>query len=226
MLASRMPQTTSDWIIFGAIVAVVIFISALQALHHRRRRASLAAAARELGLQDVDVKSSDAGYIHHPVKGQRGHKLRLCAVGFVADRAARLSEFTFQTGSGKYTRTNYNLQLSLECPESWPAIHLSDKPDFMNRPISQLFRSARPVTDDAVFEKRWQVRGAGATRAAATLTPELRALLLQGEKTEFWSIQDGWLTCTRRRACKPKDIRGLIDRAVQVRDAMASTLGE
>lgn len=222
LAAYRAPQTTTDWIVLGCILAVVAAVSVFQVFRHRRRRTALAGAARELGLESVDAKSPDAAYIHRPVKGEKSHKVTLCAVGIVADRSARLAEFTYVTGSGKSSRTHHNLQLSLECPEFWPTIHLCDRPGIMNRPISELFRSAKPATDDAAFDKRWQVEGPEDARRM--LTPELRAVLLKGEKAEFWSIQDGWLTCTWRRACKPADLPVLLARTQQVRDATAAIL--
>ena len=146
--------------------------------------------------------------------------------GILADRAARLAEYTFITGAGKHSRTHCNIQISIECPETWPVIHLCDKPGFMSRPISQLFRPATPITDDAAFDKRWQVEGPGAVQALRTLGPDLRALLLRGDKAELWSIKDGWLTCTWRRACKSKDLPTLIARAQLLRAALVGVLGE
>jgi hypothetical protein len=224
LLATKLPQKPTDWAVFGVILAVVIAVMMLVGLYHSRRRKALLAAAGELGLAPVDLKSPDAQFVHELVKGQRSPKIRLCAVGFLGDQSARLAEYTYVTGYGKHSRTWHSLQVSLECPESWPAVHLGTAPGFMNRPISDLFKGRNPVTEDAAFDKRWQPQG-NVAEAARMLTPELRAYLMQGEKTELWSIKEGWITCTWRRACKTTDLPRLIGRVQQARSLVAAAVG-
>jgi hypothetical protein len=224
LLASRLPQTSSDWIVFGSIFAVVILALIANDLRHRRRRRQLLAAARELGLESVELNTPEAAFIHTNVKGQRSHKLRLCAVGFLGGRSARLSEYTFTTGSGRHSHTHYNLQLSQECPPDWPTVALADRPDFMHRPITQIFSKAKPVTDDAAFDHRWAVQASDEARAKKLFGPDVRALLLNGGKNEFWSVQDGWLTCTWRRVCGPADLTRLVARTEAVHAAVAAAL--
>jgi hypothetical protein len=204
---------------------VVILVLIANDLRHRRRRKQLLSTARELGLESVDLNTPEAAFIHTNVKGQRSHKLRLCAVGFLGGRSARLSEYTFMTGAGKHSQTHYNLQLSQECPQNWPNVALADRPDFMHRPITQIFSKPRPVTEDSAFDQRWSVQGPDEAGAKDLFGADVRALLLSGERAEFWSIQDGWLTCTWRRVCGPAELPRLIARTETVYAAIAAALG-
>ncbi len=225
-LAARAPKTPADWLVLGGIFGFILLVALVNVLHHRRRRRLLAAAARELGLESVDLKSPDAAYVHQPIAGQKSFKLRVCAVAILADRAARFCEFTYITGSGKSTRTHFNTQLSLECPEHWPELILTGSVDFMHRPVGEFFKSKPGATDDAAFDKRWKTFGPASAETARRLGPEIRALLLQGDKSEIWCIKDGWLTCTRRKVGTAKDLPPLVERTQQVRTRLAAEFGD
>src|SRR6185436_5944124 len=165
-------------------------------------------------LAIVEHGEPERGYVHRKHKGQKDFKIRLCGVGAVGRRAVRAVDFTYQTGSGKSRRTYHNLQVSFDCPPEWPPIWLGDQPEFMHRPISQLFGGGgNASTPDAAFNKRWTVSCENHVMPVTLLTPEVRELLMQGPKCERWAIADGWVTCTWRKAGTMKDLRQITARA-------------
>jgi len=156
-LIARIPKNPGDWVVFAAILAVVLAGFALTALWNRARRRKILAAAENLGLARVDKGDAEAEYRHRPIKGQHSFDLKLCAVGLIDGHAARLAEFTYSTGRGRGRRTWSNLQVSLECPPQWPTLALDAARGFFRRPITELFKEPQPPVEDEAFNKRWEV---------------------------------------------------------------------
>lgn len=211
-LAARLPKSPTEWMILGGITATVVLAMIVSTVRDRARRRKLAEALPSLGVEPVELDSPQAEYIHEPQPGEKEFNLRLCAVGMVGGLAARIAEYTFDTGSGKSRHTWPNLQVSLECPLDWPRTAILPTRGFLRRPI-ELFGSSRPAPNETAFNKRWSVTCEDAAFRDALLTPELGAFLLQGHKTERWSIADGWLTCTWKKACGVRDLADVAQRA-------------
>ena len=221
VLAARVPQTPTEWVIIGGSVVVALGFMIVRGLYHRRRRARLGAAAQEMGLAMVDVKSGDAGFVHEQAKGQSRPVLRLCCVGVVDGLAMRLAEFTFDTGSGKSRRTHYSLQLSVECPGEWPALRVEERPGLLRRPISELVGRSKQAADDDPFAARWTTTG----EPGSLLSEEAKAFIMGAAKGESWAVGQGWLTYTWRRAGKPEDLGALRARAQGLLDLLRRAPG-
>jgi hypothetical protein len=214
-LAARLPKSPTEWMIVGGIAAAVVLAMIVSTMRDRARRRKLAEAFPSLGVEPVELDSPQAEYIHEPQKGETEFTLRLCAVGMLGGLAARIAEYTFDTGSGKSRHTWPNLQASLECPLDWPRTAIFPARGFLQRPI-ELFGSVHPAPNQTAFGKRWSVTSDDAAFRDALLTPELGAFLLKGHKTERWSIGDGWLTCTWKKPCGVKDLADVVQRAQEM----------
>jgi hypothetical protein len=191
-LAYRTPRSTSDWYFIGAVAAFVILMMILVAVYHRRRRGQIALAAQNLGLARVDARAPEAGYVHRPQPRECRFALEVCAVGVLEGRAARIAEYNYATPSGKSHLTHHNLQVSLECPDDWPAIRIPEVYGIAERPAEQLLW----VNPAGNPPRPW-----AADHAQRLLSANVRALLAMGGRLEAWDIGDGWLTCTWRKSC-------------------------
>ncbi len=208
MLATRMSRTTADLVLLGALLALLVLGMSGLGIYHRRRRRHLTEAAQALGLTLVDPRSIEAGMLHHTLDGQSLLWLRLCAVGMLDGRAARLAEYSYTIGKGKGAVTYHNLQLCLECPDSWPPIHIADVRGIEHRPGEDFVRIVPGMSADSPDQ------------ATALLSTRARALMAQGAYYEWWDISDGWFACTWRKPCSAKQLPVLIERTTAVLNAL------
>jgi hypothetical protein len=224
---SGRPLTPADMLCvgigFGGMVAVFSTIAFSISLAHRKRRRKISEAAQLMGMQSIDPKSPGAGLVGEPARRGRGERLRVCSVGVVEDRAARLAEFTLTIGGGRHRRIYHNLQLSLECPDSWPSLVLWAAPGA--DAIWYVFCRARGASPDATFRNRWRLSADQLAAVAAKFSPALRAVFLNGPLHECWVIRSGWISCTWRRPCTDRDVPQLVNRVQAVRAALTDAFG-
>jgi len=193
----------------GLSTAVIVFLwLGVEALFDRRRLSLLRSRLEFLGFSPRE--SEDIHY--EPTPRDRNLALAVNARADWNGVPIRVTEFSFQQGTGKSTVKRRVTQAAMAAP---------DLPEFRLRPAG--FRATGDLADlrilpssdksvEARFARRWLIICPEGGDAFAQFPEPLSEWLLDSPRHESWASADGELSCSWSRTCTPDQAEQLLAR--------------
>jgi hypothetical protein len=221
----------NDLLIVLGCVAAFAVIMVLVHRAHKKRMAGLQAMLDSKGFsatwgKEAKEKALSAGVMNFigPFRtlrtGEKG--VNWFALGMVEDRRCVVLEHRYTTGSGKNSSTHYHTIASVEAPERWPVLQLSEEAFFHK--IGEKLGLRDIKVEDEEFNKRFRVKCDDEDFAVLALTPEMQAWLKLLPKRVEVSIGDRAVCVVKRWVCKAEDVATLIAAAGALRNMMPAEL--
>jgi len=208
LVSITIPKGQTKLYVGAPVFLLIVLWMGAEALLERRRISLLTARLGLLGFSPRE--SSDIHY--EPTDRDRNLAL---AVNMRADWKGvpiRVTEFTFQQGSGKNTVKHRYSQAGADAP---------DIPPFQLKPagflVTQNFSDLKvlPASDDspaARFSRRWHIVWPHADEAHERFPEPLVEWLMDAPRYESWTCANGELSCSWKRGCTPDQAEQLLGR--------------
>lgn len=227
------------FIIVGCLVLFAAAAVTLVTRSARRRRQEIEQrlGARGFGWVTFNRKNGDdresAFAPFASITALRGGAkgLKWIARGRLAAREAAVAshQYMVYTGHGGHsiTHTLVAILCDPDCA-GWPPVMITRKRGWV---LSAKARASVVETGDAEFDKRFRVRCTDAGLALAVLSPAVRAVIAEPQKSESWSItgQEIWVVggagrgvlCLMRQAtARPEQLERMLGRLERLVDAL------
>ncbi|MBX3381717.1 MAG: hypothetical protein KF805_16615 [Phycisphaeraceae bacterium] len=208
LLRAGIPRGQTKLYVGAPTVVLVFAWAASEAYFDRRRKGMLKSRLEFLGFSH----RASANIHYEPEDSHRNLSLDLNMEADWQGVPIRVTEFSFQQGSGKSATTHRYLQV---------AAIADDVPDFRLAPAGFLSRRKASKVTSAhmqetsaapLFARRWKLTGPFLDEASEHFPEPLMRWLLEAPRYESWRCEGGELSCSWKRNCTPDQAEQLLER--------------
>ncbi len=223
LLASRGPQSPTEWVILGGILVVGLLLWWFFDTREKNRRAEIGEKLRALGFtHDGAGCSPDAPELEffrgNPLLKYERNAVKWLATGDLAGRFVRVLEYRYTTGYGKST-THHDMTIAAtDLPihtgwlvlerKRWFTHHTpSEKPRTLPESAGALCQTFRSFYDDDRV-------------VPVILTARVQAILEAWSKKNWLQYRDGMLLLGVRDRANAEQVRQQLDALIEIASAI------